>query len=186
MHCPYCDHTDSRVLESRATGAGRSIRRRRECLNCKHRFTTYERIEFVPISVVKRNGQSEAFDRTKLIRGMARACEKTSVAPATIEAITEAIETQLQQSPKRSISTDKIGELVLHRLRQESEVAYVRFASVYRNFQDVADFIQTLNHLQETADEADQWLQSKTGDSNKAAKKNSDNSQSVLAAQASK
>ena len=104
MHCPYCDHTDSRVLESRATGAGRSIRRRRECLSCKHRFTTYERIEFVPISVIKRNGQSEAFDRSKLVRGMARACEKTSVTPSTIEAITEEIETQLQQSPKRSSS----------------------------------------------------------------------------------
>ena len=92
MHCPYCDHTDSRVLESRATGAGRSIRRRRECLTCKHRFTTYERIEFVPVSVVKRNGQSEAFDRSKIIRGMSRACEKTSVSPSTIETITEEIE----------------------------------------------------------------------------------------------
>ncbi|OKH18064.1 transcriptional regulator NrdR [[Limnothrix rosea] IAM M-220] len=159
MHCPYCDHTDSRVLESRATGAGRSIRRRRECLSCKHRFTTYERIEFVPVSVIKRNGQSETFDRSKIMRGMARACEKTNVSASTIEAITEDIETKLQQSPKRSISTDKIGELVLHRLRQESEVAYVRFASVYRNFQDVDDFINTLNHLQDTAEEASQWLE---------------------------
>ncbi len=159
MHCPFCDHTDSRVLESRATGAGRSIRRRRECLSCKHRFTTYERIEFVPVSVIKRNGQSETFDRSKIMRGMARACEKTNVTASTIEAITEDIETKLQQSPKRSISTDKIGELVLHRLRQESEVAYVRFASVYRNFQDVDDFIHTLNHLQDTTEEASQWLE---------------------------
>lgn len=159
MHCPYCDHTDSRVLESRATGAGRSIRRRRECLSCKHRFTTYERIEFAPITVTKRNGQSETFDRSKILRGMIRACEKTSVLPSTLEAIAEEIESQLQQSPKRSISTDKIGELVLHRLRQESEVAYVRFASVYRQFQGVDDFISTLSHLQDTTEEASLWLQ---------------------------
>ena len=185
MHCPYCDHTDSRVLESRATGAGRSIRRRRECLSCKHRFTTYERIEFVPVSVVKRNGQSEAFDRSKIIRGMSRACEKTSVTPSTIETITEKIETQLQQSPKRSISTDKIGELVLHRLRQESEVAYVRFASVYRQFQDVDDFINTLSHLQESAQEASQWLQD-AEEENDTAAKTSQSPQTILASPASK
>lgn len=158
MHCPYCDHTDSRVLESRSTGAGRSIRRRRECLSCKHRFTTYERIEFVPISVIKRNGQSEAFDRSKILRGMVRACEKTSILPSILEAIAEEIEVQLQQSPKRSITTDKIGDLVLHRLREHSEVAYVRFASVYRKFQGVDDFIDTLNHLQDSTEEASLWL----------------------------
>ncbi|AFY36769.1 Transcriptional repressor nrdR [[Leptolyngbya] sp. PCC 7376] len=188
MHCPYCDHTDSRVLESRATGAGRSIRRRRECLSCKHRFTTYERIEFVPISVVKRNGQSETFDRSKLIRGMARACEKTAVSPSIIETITEEIETQLQQSPKRSISTDKIGELVLHRLRQESEVAYVRFASVYRQFQDVDDFINTLNHLQDTAKEASEWLQDaeEEGNNNIVSKEKSPSKKTILASPTSK
>lgn len=158
MQCPYCQHTDSRVLESRSTGAGRSIRRRRECLNCKHRFTTYERIEFVPISVIKRNGQSEPFDRSKILRGMVRACEKTAVLPSTLEAIAEDIEAQLQQSPKRTITTDKIGELVLHRLRQESEVAYVRFASVYQQFQDVDDFINTLNQLQNNTEEANRWI----------------------------
>lgn len=158
MQCPYCQHTDSRVLESRATGAGRNIRRRRECLNCKHRFTTYERIEFVPISVIKRNGQSEAFERSKILRGMVRACEKTSILPSTLEAIAEEIEAQLQQDPKRSITTAQIGDLVLHRLRQESEVAYVRFASVYRHFQGVDDFINTLNHLQDTTEQANQWI----------------------------
>lgn len=158
MHCPYCDHTDSRVLESRSTGAGRSIRRRRECLSCKHRFTTYERIEFVPISVIKRNGQSEAFDRSKILRGMVRACEKTAILPSTLEAIAEEIEAQLQQDPKRSITTAQIGDLVLCRLRQESEVAYVRFASVYRQFQGVDDFIKTLSHLQESTRETNLWL----------------------------
>ncbi|ACA98959.1 MULTISPECIES: transcriptional regulator NrdR [Cyanophyceae] len=159
MQCPYCQHTDSRVLESRSTGAGRSIRRRRECLSCKHRFTTYERIEFVPISVIKRNGQSEAFDRSKILRGMVRACEKTTVLPSTLEAIAEEIEAQLQQKPKRSITTAQIGDLVLHRLRQESEVAYVRFASVYRQFQGVDDFIETLSHLQDNAEQANLWIQ---------------------------
>jgi transcriptional repressor NrdR len=158
MHCPYCEHTDSRVLESRSTGAGRSIRRRRECLDCKHRFTTYERIEFVPISVIKQNGRSEAFDRSKILRGMVRACEKTAVLPSTLEAIVEEIEASLQQSPKRSITTAQIGDLVLHRLRQESEVAYVRFASVYRQFQGVDDFIETLSHLQDKTSESNQWL----------------------------
>ncbi len=158
MQCPYCEHTDSRVLESRSTEAGRSIRRRRECLECKHRFTTYERIEFVPITVVKRNGQSEAFNRSKILRGMVRACEKTAVSPTKLEEIVEDIEIQLQQSPKRTITTAQIGELVLRRLRAESEVAYVRFASVYRQFQGVNDFINTLNHLQNTdPDDSELW-----------------------------
>ena len=133
----------------------------------------------MPISVIKRNGQSEAFDRSKIMRGMVRACEKTSVSPSTIEAITEDIETQLQQSPKRSISTDKIGELVLHRLRQESEVAYVRFASVYRKFQGVDDFISTLNHLQDTTAEASQWLQ-EAGEDDSLTQDQDQQSQSVL------
>ncbi|GAB4233861.1 MAG: transcriptional regulator NrdR [Stanieria sp.] len=148
MQCPYCQSTESRVLESRSTEGGQSIRRRRECLCCKHRFTTYERIEFVPITVIKRDGSRESFDRSKLIRGMIRACEKTEITYKRIEAIVDEIEAQLQQSFEREFSTNEIGELVLKYLRQENEVAYVRFASVYRKFKGIKDFVETLNHLQ--------------------------------------
>lgn len=148
MHCPSCQHTESRVLESRSTEGGRSIRRRRECLNCKHRFTTYERIEFVPITVVKRDGSRESFDRSKLLRGIVRACEKTEISHKKLEAIVDDLEAKLQQTQEREFSSNEIGELVLERLRHESEVAYVRFASVYRNFKGIKDFAETLNHLQ--------------------------------------
>ena len=148
MHCPSCQHTESRVLESRSTEGGRSIRRRRECLNCKHRFTTYERIEFVPITVIKRDGSRESFDRSKLLRGIVRACEKTEISHKKVEAIVDDLEAKLQQNLEREFSSTEIGELVLERLRHESEVAYIRFASVYRNFQGIKDFTETLNQLQ--------------------------------------
>ncbi len=148
MHCPYCQHTESRVLESRSTEGGKSIRRRRECLNCKHRFTTYERIEFVPITVIKRDNSRESFDRSKLIRGIVRACEKTEISYKKIEAIVDNIEAKLQQNLDREFSSSAIGELVLKYLRTESEVAYVRFASVYRNFKSIKDFVETLERLQ--------------------------------------
>ncbi len=148
MHCPSCQHTESRVLESRSTESGQSIRRRRECLKCKHRFTTYERIEFVPIAVIKRDGSRESFDRSKLLRGIIRACEKTEISNQKIQAIVEEIEARLQQNLKREFTSAEVGELVLEHLRQESEVAYVRFASVYRNFQGIKDFVETLEHLQ--------------------------------------
>lgn len=148
MQCPNCQHTDSRVLESRSTEAGQSVRRRRECLECKHRFTTYERIEFVPITILKRDERREMFDRSKLLRGMIRACEKTDVSHCRLETIVDEIEAQLQQSSQREVTTHEIGELVLRYLRYENEVAYVRFASVYRQFQGIRDFIETLNHLQ--------------------------------------
>lgn len=154
MQCPYCQHTDSRVLESRSTEAGQSVRRRRECLECKHRFTTYERMECVPITIVKRDGSRELFDRSKLLRGMIRACEKTDVTHCRLETIVDEIEAQLQQSSQREVTTQEIGELVLRYLRYENEVAYVRFASVYRQFQGIKDFIETLNHLQ-TSPEGD-------------------------------
>lgn len=147
MRCPYCQHTDSRVLESRSTEAGQSVRRRRECLLCKHRFTTYERIEFVPITVLKRDGKRESFDRSKLLRGMVRACEKTEVSQRRLEAIVDEIEAEVQQHYGRDVTSDEVGELVLRYLRHESEVAYVRFASVYRKFQGIRDFIETLEHL---------------------------------------
>jgi len=148
MQCPYCQNTESRVLESRSTERRQSIRRRRECLNCKHRFTTYERIEFVPITVIKRDGNRESFDRSKLVRGIIRACEKTGISYQRIESLVDEIEVQLQQNFEREFTSNEIGELVLKYLRQENEVAYIRFASVYRKFQGIKDFVETLNHLQ--------------------------------------
>ena len=148
MHCPNCQHTESRVLESRSTESGQSIRRRRECLNCKQRFTTYERIEVVPITVIKKDGSRESFDRAKLLRGILRACEKTKVSYQEAEVIIDDIESKLQQNSGREFSSTEIGELVLHNLRYKNEVAYIRFASVYRQFQGIKDFVETLNHLQ--------------------------------------
>ena len=147
MRCPYCQHTDSRVLESRSTEAGQSVRRRRECLHCKHRFTTYERIEFVPLTVIKRDGKRESFDRSKLLRGMVRACEKTGILQRRLEVLVDEIEAELQQQSGREVTSNEIGELVLRYLRDESEVAYVRFASVYRQFQGIRDFVETLDQL---------------------------------------
>ena len=150
MQCPSCQHTDSRVLESRAADSGRSVRRRRECLNCDFRFTTYERVETVPITVVKRNGNRETFNRSKLLHGLLRACEKTGLEPSLLETVVDDIELALQQRNGREVSSNEIGELVLERLRGMSEVAYVRFASVYRLFRRVSDFVATLEGLGET------------------------------------
>ncbi|MBE9115457.1 transcriptional regulator NrdR [Lusitaniella coriacea LEGE 07157] len=149
MQCPSCQHPnqESRVLESRPTEGGRSIRRRRECLHCKHRFTTYERIEFVPITVIKRDNRRESFDRSKLLRGIIRACEKTGIPHQRLESLVDEIEAQIQQYSEREITTHAIGELVLQRLRDENEVAYVRFASVYRQFTGIKDFVETLDRL---------------------------------------
>ena len=147
MQCPSCQHTDSRVLESRAADGGRSVRRRRECLNCEFRFTTYERVETVPITVVKRNGHRETFNRGKLLHGLLRACEKTGLEPARLEMVVDEIELQLQQRSGREVSSSEIGELVLQQLSEMSEVAYVRFASVYRQFQGISDFVATLEGL---------------------------------------
>jgi transcriptional repressor NrdR len=155
MLCPNCQHTESRVLESRSTEGKQSIRRRRECLQCKHRFTTYERIELVPITVIKRDGSRESFDRFKLIRGMIRACEKTGITHQKIENIVDDIEAKLQQSTEREFPSNEIGELVLKYLRRENEVAYVRFASVYKQFQGIKDFIETLHDLQQEVWEDD-------------------------------
>lgn len=147
MQCPACNFTDSRVLESRSTEGGKSVRRRRECLKCKHRFTTYERIERVPITVLKRDGQREPFDRAKVLRGVIRACEKTGIASDRIEALVNAVEVEIQQDAQREIESRRIGEFVLCHLRRENEVAYVRFASVYRQFKGIKDFTETLNAL---------------------------------------
>jgi len=165
MQCPYCQHHNSRVLESRSSEGGQSIRRRRECLECKHRFTTYERVEFVPITVIKQDGQRESFDQSKLLRGMVRACEKTGITLQRLERIVEEIEAQLQQRAKRETTSEEIGKLVLKYLRQENEVAYIRFASVYGRFQGIAEFMETLNHLQkipevaEISEESKDWTE---------------------------
>jgi transcriptional repressor NrdR len=149
MQCSYCQYTDSRVLESRSTEAGQSIRRRRECLRCKHRFTTYERIEFVPVTVIKQDSRREYFDRSKLLRGIIHACQKTGLSPDTLESIVDDIESQLQTRAIREVTTAEIGELVSIELRPLSEVAYIRFVSVYRQFQGIRDFIETLDRLKE-------------------------------------
>ncbi|MFB2838289.1 transcriptional regulator NrdR [Floridanema evergladense] len=147
MRCPFCNNPDNRVLESRSAEGGQSIRRRRECLRCKRRFTTYEQIEFVPVTVIKRDGRREGFDRSKLLRGIVRACEKTGIPQMRLEEITDEVEAELQQREVREVTSNEIGELVLQKLRYLSEVAYVRFASVYRQFRGIADFIHTLNQL---------------------------------------
>ena len=144
MQCPSCQNTDSRVLESRSADSGRSVRRRRECLNCEFRFTTYERVETIPITVIKRNSNREAFNRSKLLTGITRACEKTPVTQQKIEFIVDDIELQLQQRNVKEINSSEIGEMVLIHLKAINEVSYIRFASVYRQFHGVNDFIETL------------------------------------------
>jgi transcriptional repressor NrdR len=143
---------ESRVLESRSAESGKSIRRRRECLHCHRRFTTFERIEFVPITVIKRDGSQQSFDRSKILHGMVRACEKTGVSQDQLLLIIDEIESQLQSRLDRLVSSAEIGEMVLTHLRQLNEVAYVRFASVYRQFQGVHDFAQTLKQLEPKPD----------------------------------
>lgn len=156
MRCPFCQFPDNRVLESRSAESGQSVRRRRECLQCNRRFTTYERIEFVPITVVKRDGDRESFDRSKLLRGIMRACEKTGVAHVELENLVDEIEAELQQRSVREASSQEIGELVLQHLQTLNEVAYVRFASVYRQFRGIRDFAEALNHLQSMGDRTSQ------------------------------
>ncbi|TVP67609.1 MAG: transcriptional regulator NrdR [Leptolyngbya sp. LCM1.Bin17] len=151
MHCPFCQHPNNRVLESRSAEAGRSIRRRRECLRCERRFTTYERIEYVPITVIKRNSDHELFERSKVLRGIVRACEKTPVTPQTIETVVDDIEAELQQRASREVNSAEIGEMVLAKLQTINEVAFVRFASVYRQFQGIRDFTDALSLLQDQA-----------------------------------
>ncbi len=148
MRCPFCQFTDNRVLESRSAESGQSVRRRRECLSCGRRFTTYERIEFVPVIVVKRNGARESFDRSKVLRGIMRACEKTGIPHLELENLVDEIEAELQQRSVREVPSQEIGELVLDRLQNLNEVAYIRFASVYRQFRGIRDFVDTLNQLQ--------------------------------------
>ena len=147
MKCPYCGFRESKVVDSRPAEEGSSIRRRRECLSCERRFTTYETVESLPIVVIKKDGSRQSFDRSKVLRGMIRACEKRPVSLAALEKIADEIELELQNSMEREISTDCIGEKVMDRLRCVDQVAYVRFASVYRQFKDIDTFMAELNKL---------------------------------------
>ena len=147
MKCPYCGHLDSKVVDSRPAEDGTSIRRRRECLECHKRFTTFEIMESLPVMVVKKDGSRQSFDRSKVLGGMLRACEKRSVSFSTLEKIAEEIEQTLHNEMDREVPSAKIGEMVMDRLKGVDEVAYVRFASVYRQFKDISTFMSELNKL---------------------------------------
>lgn len=147
MRCPFCGFLESKVIDSRESKKGISIRRRRECLSCKRRFTTYERIEEIPYMVVKKDGTRQPFDAQKLLRGLMKACEKRPIQISQLEEIAEEIESLLQERPDKEIGVAEIGELVMDRLRGLDKVAYVRFASVYREFGDVAEFRRELEEL---------------------------------------
>ena len=147
MKCPYCGFSESKVIDSRPADENASIRRRRECLSCAKRFTTYETVESIPMVVVKKDGSRQSFDRAKILGGMIRACEKRPVPMADMEKIAGEIEQDLQNSMAREIRSEVIGEMVMERLRTVDQVAYVRFASVYRQFQDIDTFMAELTKL---------------------------------------
>ena len=149
MKCPHCGFQESKVVDSRHSEDGTSIRRRRECLNCQKRFTTYETVESLPIIVVKRDNSRQPFDRNKIMNGMLRACEKRPVSMQDLEHAVNEIESLVQNSLEREITTEYIGEQVMERLKPLDEVAYVRFASVYRQFKDIHSFMQELNKILE-------------------------------------
>jgi transcriptional repressor NrdR len=147
VNCPFCSHKEDRVVDSRESREGDVIRRRRHCLKCERRFTTYERIDEVPYMAVKKDGRREKFDRQKVLTGLLKACEKRPVAMARLAEIVDEIETKLTDSAEREISTIEIGEILMARLKTLDKIAYVRFASVYRDFQDVEAFLNELKHL---------------------------------------
>ncbi|MDD2533407.1 MAG: transcriptional regulator NrdR [Eubacteriales bacterium] len=147
MRCPFCAHDEDRVIDSRPSDEGSAIRRRRECISCGARFTTYEKVENLPLLVIKKDGTREHFDREKLINGILKSCEKRPVSTNQVEAIVNSIETNNQNSLKREVTSHEIGEMVMEGLKRIDEVAYVRFASVYRQFKDVNSFLDELNHM---------------------------------------
>ncbi|NLT40540.1 MAG: transcriptional repressor NrdR [Clostridiales bacterium] len=147
MKCPYCGYAESKVVDSRPADEGESIRRRRECLSCSKRFTTYENVESLPLVVIKKDSRRETFDRNKILNGMLKACEKRPISLSDLESCVDEIEMTIQNTLKREISTIEIGELVMAHLRELDEVAYVRFASVYRQFKDINSFMTELNKL---------------------------------------
>ena len=147
MKCPYCGYSESKVVDSRPAEEGATIRRRRECLKCQKRFTTYEIMERLPLIVVKKDGSRQTFDKQKLINGMLRACEKRPVPLADLQIVADSIEQELHNSLEREIKTTDVGEMVMSGLKTLDEVAYVRFASVYRQFRDINTFMDELNKL---------------------------------------
>ncbi|NMB24311.1 MAG: transcriptional repressor NrdR [Firmicutes bacterium] len=147
MKCPYCDFLESKVVDSRATEEGSSIRRRRECIDCGRRFTTYERLDDIPLMVIKKDGRREVFSRDKIIRGVLKASEKRPIGYEVIEGLARDIERELRNQMEHEISSQMIGEMIMERLRQIDEVAYVRFASVYRQFKDIGRFMEELEKL---------------------------------------
>lgn len=147
MRCPFCGYPESRVIDSRPAEEGATIRRRRECLSCQKRFTTYELMERLPLVVIKKDGSRQTFDKTKLINGLIRACEKRPVPIAELQRVADEIEQELQNSLEREVNTSEIGELVMNKLKNLDEVAYVRFASVYRQFKDINTFMDELTKL---------------------------------------
>lgn len=147
MHCPFCGHPEDKVVDSRELSDGSQVRRRRECLGCARRFTTYERVEAAPALVIKRDGRREAYDRSKVMGGLLRACEKRPVSLRQLEEATETVESTLNRKDEREISSEEIGTVLMQRLRELDQVAYVRFASVYRRFEDVEEFTVLLDRL---------------------------------------
>lgn len=147
MKCPYCGHLEDKVVDSRESREGEVIRRRRECLECGRRFTSYERVDEIPYMVVKKDGKRERFERQKLVAGLLKACEKRPVKVGALEAIADRVEGMLQERPDREIPTTEIGHVVMQELRQLDKVAYVRFASVYRHFRDIGEFMTELEDL---------------------------------------
>jgi transcriptional repressor NrdR len=150
VKCPYCAHLGDKVVDSRESKEGEVIRRRRECLGCGRRFTSYERIDEIPYMVVKKDGRRERFERQKLVAGLLKACEKRPVRVSALEEVADNLEATLQDKPEREMSTEEIGAHVMQALRQLDKVAYVRFASVYRNFRDIDEFKHELNDLLKT------------------------------------
>jgi transcriptional repressor NrdR len=150
LKCPYCSYAESRVVDSRPAEEGATIRRRRECLSCQKRFTTYEIVERIPLVVVKKGGSRQTFDKMKVLNSMLRACEKRTVPLTSLQAVADDIEMELQNSLENEIPSSEIGELVMEKLKKLDEVAYVRFASVYRQFKDIGSFVAEINRLLES------------------------------------
>src|SRR5213083_1566499 len=150
MKCPFCGFIEDKVVDSRESREGDAIRRRRECLRCERRFTSYERIDEIPYMVVKKDGRREAFDRNKIMAGLLRACEKRPISAPQLESLVNSVEKYVQDSPDRERPTSQVGKLIMRRLKELDKVAYVRFASVYLEFEDVSEFMNELKHLVRT------------------------------------
>lgn len=154
MKCPFCGHLEDKVVDSREAKDGDSIRRRRECLECARRFTSYERIDEIPYMVVKKDGKREAFDRNKIMAGLLRACEKRPISANQLESIIDSVEQYVQESNERERPTNELGKIIMNRLKELDKVAYVRFASVYLEFEDVSEFMTELKYLVRSRDRA--------------------------------